>query len=213
MDIDAYIFIGGRSSRLGQDKALVQLGGTTLAARAAATMLRALTPNGVRFVAADAGQFAHFEDLGDQTTFIQDIYPGHGAVGALHSALASATSQWIAVLACDLPFVTTELVQRLAAGVSDKFDAVIPVQSDGRLQPLCAFYRAAPCLRSLDSVLAGGKKVPPLASLSGQVRTRSVAFHEISDLPGAEHFFLNINAPDDLKMAETIERQLASVDS
>jgi molybdopterin-guanine dinucleotide biosynthesis protein A len=112
-----------------------------------------------------------------------------------------------------MPLVTAELVQRLAADVSDEIDAIIPVQNDGRLQPLCAFYHVAPCLEYIDGLLSGGDKVPPLASIAGQVSTRSVSFDEINDLQGAEHFFLNINTPDDLKTAETVERQSVSIDA
>jgi molybdopterin-guanine dinucleotide biosynthesis protein A len=202
MDLDAFVLVGGRSSRLGQDKALVELEGVKLAERAAATLSEALSPRSVSLVAANEEQFGT-GTFKPSLRRISDIYPGKGATGALHVAVSSAATEWAAVLACDLPFVTTELIRRLAATISKDVDAVVPVQADGRIQPLCAFYRAANCREYLEEVL-GRTELPPLAAITQSLRTCSIGHDEISDMPGSEHFFLNINTADDLKVARRL---------
>jgi molybdopterin-guanine dinucleotide biosynthesis protein A len=74
---------------------------------------------------------------------IADLRPGFGAWSGLHAAVAYSRSEWALVLACDYPFVTSDLLTLLAGFASKECDAVVPVQPDGRLQPLCALYRAA----------------------------------------------------------------------
>jgi molybdopterin-guanine dinucleotide biosynthesis protein A len=202
MDLDAFVLIGGRSRRLGRDKALVELGGITLAKRAAATLREALSPRSISFVAASKDQFA-WDSLDNSLPLIFDVYSGKGATGALHAALSEAMTEWAAVLACDLPFVTTGLVQRLAAAVSDDVDVVIPVQPDGRFQPLCALYRVKECCKYLEHMLTD-EDMPALSAITSCLRTRSITYEELRDLAGSEHFFLNVNTAEDLEKARQL---------
>jgi molybdopterin-guanine dinucleotide biosynthesis protein A len=87
----------------------------------------------------------------------------------------------------------------------DDFDAVVPIQPDGRPQPLCAFYRRKSCLLPAKQLIAEGEHKP--RALLAKVRTRFVDFRELSDLPGAEDFFLNVNAPGDYDRAQDIMAQ------
>src|SRR3954471_23320778 len=140
MNIDSFILIGGRSSRLGRDKAVVEFGKQTLAQRAFLTTTDALPTSRVTFVAANEVQFG-IEAINAGGPFIFDLIPDRGPLGGLHAALAYARTPWIFVLACDYPFVTSELIRFLTDKVSDNCGAVVPKQDDGRLQPLCAFYK------------------------------------------------------------------------
>src|SRR6476659_6598378 len=105
---EAFILIGGRSSRLGTDKAFVELDGMTLAERAVANVQRGLSPQRITMVAGSSTQFATEAIIAD-VPFIFDLYEGRGPLGGLHSALAYARTPWIFVLACDYPFVSTAL--------------------------------------------------------------------------------------------------------
>jgi molybdopterin-guanine dinucleotide biosynthesis protein A len=104
-------------------------------------------------------------------------------------------------VACDLPFVTGELFVRLA-GQRENFEAVVPVQQDGRVQPLCALYRREPCLSRTEELIAAGERRPRV--LLDSVRARRVMFSELADLPGAELFFTNVNTPDDYARAQQV---------
>ena len=83
----------------------------------------------------------------------------------LHAALAYAQSEWLLAIACDYPFLTSELIIKLSSKISDDFDAVVPRQSDGRLQPLCAFYRVKLCLKFVEKTLESKRATPPLRSI------------------------------------------------
>lgn len=205
IDLEGAILIGGRSSRFGQDKALVNLDGVTLAERAASTISAALSPKQIYLVARDENQFAA-EALPKNIPLIYDQYKDRGAYGGVHAALSKANAaktEWTFTLACDYPFVSTGLLRHLSGFVSEEFEAVVPVQPDGRVQPLCAFYRTAPCLKIVEEILRADGKLPPLYEMFEKIKTRLVGFDEIKHLPGADNFFLNLNSREDLEKAKS----------
>jgi molybdopterin-guanine dinucleotide biosynthesis protein A len=136
--------------------------------------------------------------LAPELANVPDIHPGWGALGGLHTALAACKSSWAAVVACDLPFVTGELFLHLAS-LREDFDAVVPVQSDERPQPLCALYRCEACLPKASELIASGERRP--RALLAAINTRWVSPAELADLDGAPNFFANINNPDDYQRA------------
>ncbi|HEV2836145.1 MAG TPA: molybdenum cofactor guanylyltransferase, partial [Pyrinomonadaceae bacterium] len=125
---------------------------------------------------------------------VADVYPGWGALGGLHAALAACRADWAIVVACDLPFVTAELFKYLAS-LRESHDAVVPLQLDGRPQPLAALYRTEPCLKRATELIEAGRRRP--VDLLELVNTRWVPFSELTNLDQAEKFFVNINTPDD----------------
>ena len=125
---------------------------------------------------------------------VPDIFPQWGALGGLHAAVTACRREWAIVVACDLPFVTAELCFRLAS-LRENYDAVVPIQEDGRPQPLCAFYRAETCARWATELIEAGRRRP--LDLLESVNTRRVEFAEIANLAQAERFFVNINTPED----------------
>lgn len=125
---------------------------------------------------------------------LPDVYPQWGALGGLHAAIAACTREWAIVVACDLPFVTAALFTQLATMCMDH-EAVVPLQDDGRPQPLAALYRIDPCLQRATQLIEAGRRRP--LDLLELVKTRWVAFEEIRNLDQAERFFVNINTPED----------------
>lgn len=125
---------------------------------------------------------------------VPDIYPQWGALGGLHAALTACKREWAIVVACDLPFVTSDLFEFLAALRLDH-EAVVPLQADGRPQPLAALYRIAPCRQRATELIEAGRRRP--LDLLESVKTRWVDFAEIRNLAQAEKFFVNINTPKD----------------
>lgn len=206
MDIDAFILIGGRSARFGTDKAFVELDGETLAARAAKTVETALSPRHVTFVAASDAQFDDKVPIPLHYPIVADLRPGFGAWSGLHTALAYTRAEWAFVLACDLPFVTPEFINLLAASADEACDAVVPAQSDGRSQPLCALYRVRPQLAAVEAVLDGRHSLPALASIFDDTTTRLVGPDKYGELKDAGRFFTNVNTPNDLRNAQRIHR-------
>jgi molybdopterin-guanine dinucleotide biosynthesis protein A len=173
--LQGFILAGGQSRRMGTDKSRLKIENETFTERIYKTLL----------------------ELTDTITVVraeQDVYPNWGALGGLHTALSACESEWAVVVACDLPFVTAELFKHLASLRTDH-DAVVPLQSDGRPQPLAAFYRTQPCRARATELIETGHRRP--LDLLELVNTRWVPFTELTNLDQAEKFFVNINTPDD----------------
>lgn len=190
-NIEGFILAGGASSRMGTDKSRLSLGGRTFVERVAQA-LRPLTAR-VSVVSSrpDASSFG--------LPVVPDIHESKGALGGLHAALKDCRAGYAAVVSCDLPFVTGELLLRLASFLDTEAEAVAPHQSDGRPQPLCALYAAPACLAVAEDLIRTGELRPRV--LLERVRTRRVAFDQLSDLAGAQLFFTNVNTPDDYAKA------------
>ena len=194
-DIEGFILTGGASSRMGVDKALLELGRRTFVER----IYSALEIISTRICLV--GRSEKFAALPSLPT-VPDIHVKWGALGGLHAAIKACKAEWAAVVACDLPFVTGELFVRLAS-LRENFDAIVPVQADGHLQPLCALYRSKVCRERAEDLIAEGERRP--RALLERVRTRLVAFDELSDLHQATLFFMNINTPQEFADAKRKE--------
>jgi molybdopterin-guanine dinucleotide biosynthesis protein A len=194
-DIEGFILAGGLSSRMGEDKSLLRLGGRTFVEIAAGAL--APISSKVSVVGSRPGVEAH------GLAVVRDVHEGLGALGGLHAALDACRAPWAAVVSCDLPFVTAELFERLASLRGAGSDAVAPLQDDGRPQPLCALYAAARCLEEAERLIRAGELRP--RALLRNVRTRWVPFAELSDLEGSQRFFDNVNTPADYERAVSRE--------
>jgi len=189
-DIEGFILLGGTSSRMGSDKAQLDLGGKQFVERIS---------NALSDVAGLVSVVGAKEPISDwHLPNVADIYPKWGALGGLHAALAACSSEWAAVVACDLPFASGELFVRLAS-LREDFDSVIPVQDEGWLQPLCALYRRDVCLPAVEDLIETGERRP--RALIKHVNARLVAASELSDLRDPHLFFMNINTPEDYDRA------------
>jgi molybdopterin-guanine dinucleotide biosynthesis protein A len=190
--LQAFILAGGESRRMGTDKSRLRIENETFIDRIAGT-LGYLTDS----ITLVGTRYAH-----PRFKSVADVYPGWGALGGLHAALAACERDWALVVACDLPFVTPELFERLASLRVDH-DAVVPLQPDGRPQPLAALYRAVLGRERAAELIETGHRRP--LDLLQLVNTRWVPFTELTNLPQAEKFFVNINTPEDYDDATTRE--------
>jgi len=182
-DVEAFILAGGASSRMGTDKSQLLIERQTFTGRIAETLLQ-LTGS-VSIVGREANS--------SSLPAIPDVYPQWGALGGLHTALTACTREWAIVVACDLPFVTAGLFSHLAALRLDH-EAVVPLQEDGRPQPLAALYRIDPCRQRATELMEAGRRRP--LDLLQVVKTQWVAFDQLRNLTQAQKFFVNINTPE-----------------
>ncbi len=196
MNIEGFVLIGGRSTRFGSPKSQAIFQGSTLAEHAAETLRKGLCLEKITFAAAGKAE----EGGVSLAPVIADIIPGKGSWSAIHSALYHSTSEFVYVLACDLPFVTPEFVSFIAGSVGG-YDAAVARQLDGRLQPLCAVYRRETCLPFVEEVIHGSERPPPLMALFERLSARIVEPGEYDTLPDSELFFVNINTRADLDQA------------
>ncbi|MDX6559168.1 MAG: hypothetical protein QOF72_2217 [Blastocatellia bacterium] len=197
-DVEAFILVGGQSSRMGSDKSRL-IFGTQTSVQHIAAALGALTDT-VRVVGAtDQGHAAGLLN-------VPDNHESWGALGGIQAALAAGEAKWAIIAACDLPLVSAALFKRLwqftGAADGETLDAIVPIQPDERPQPLCAIYRRESCAAVAAQLIAEGEHKP--RALLAKVQTRWIPFREFSDLPGAEDFFLNVNTPSDYEQARKI---------
>lgn len=179
--------VGGKSSRFGRDKALLELDGVPLAVRIAERMRPVV--ESVTLV----GSPEKYQDLGLRV--IPDAVADFGPLGGMLAALEDSTSEWNLLTACDMPELTTEffsfLVER-TAGCPD--DVILPYDSDGRPNPLCAAYGSA--LREVlrRQVEADVHKV--MHALDG-LRIARLDPGELGLLDQQGRLFTNLNRPED----------------
>ncbi len=181
-----YILAGGESSRMGEDKAMLTIAGKTLIERAADTLVT--ITDTVKIVGLRGEYSGHLP-------VIADADGRRGSIIGLYTALKDCQTEFAAVLACDLPFVDGEIISAMSNLIrSDEYlDAVIPRQTDGRLQPLCAIYRAAACLPFVERMLADDNF--RISDLTAQLDLR------IFNFSGDARWSVNVNTPDDLRSA------------
>lgn len=198
---EGFILVGGASSRMGRDKAGMVIGGRKLVERSVESLSNICSER-ITLV----GKLT--SDLECDLPVLDDIrvdwlsHPQRAPIMGLLTALTFAKTPWIAILACDLPFVTAELMTRLASYCSGKLDAIVPVQPDERPQPLCAFYQRERCLPVVEAMLKRDKL--KMQGLLLRLNTQFVQFDEIADLDGSADFFLNVNDPKDYEIAALI---------
>jgi molybdopterin-guanine dinucleotide biosynthesis protein A len=181
MKIGAVILRGGRSSRMGSDKAGLRLGGRT-------------------FLELIKGELSDFDELlisvaegeGDAGT-VSDIYKKCGPMGVIYSALRAAKSDALLVVPCDLPLFGRSLARELAANMDEDTDALICV-TDDKIHPICGIYSKS-CLETMKYCLESGQLRMRL--LLERLRTRQLY---VSDMA---YMLKNINTPEDFKALYT----------
>jgi molybdopterin-guanine dinucleotide biosynthesis protein A len=188
-----FVLAGGKSSRMKADKAFLEINGETFLKRA----VKSLSPvceNRIKVV-LNQTQTHFIKKLPKGTAYIFDIYENRGALGGIHAVLENCQSDWAIILACDLPFVTGEAIVNLQqiALSSNESSAIVPKQSDGRLQPLCAVYQVHACLPIVGRLLRENDSVS-MRDFLKLVPMRVVEFNELTtDID----LFFNVNYHSD----------------
>lgn len=195
-DLEAFILIGGRSSRMGSDKAAVLFEGVPMAERVAATIRKAFPNIHLRLVASGQEQLLSLPDNDFADGFVFDTVAERGPVGGIYSALANSEKEWALILACDMPMISASLLKQVADLISENIDAVVPLQPDGRPQPLAAFYRAKTVRDVIDKLLERPRPTPSMREVLDGLRVRFVPTAEIE---GAGDLFTNVNSQDDIR--------------
>jgi molybdopterin-guanine dinucleotide biosynthesis protein A len=195
--VNGFVLAGGRSSRMGTDKALLQYAEQPLIARAVA-LLRS------------AGLEAHIVgsrlDLVAYAPVIKDLHPDCGPLGGIEAALAASTSEWNVFLPVDLPLVPSIFVRYLIerAGINGSA-AAIPTLA-GKPEPLCAVYRRE-LLPGIRAALESGQyKV--MHGIEKAAKTSEIDLFRVEAVaatrddwpldPPPHRWFQNLNTPADL---------------
>ena len=185
-----YILAGGKSSRMGSDKAFLELGGRTLLAR---TLDLAASIGSPVKIVGEPTKFAHFGSV------VQDIYQERGPLGGIQAALVSTTTELNLMLAVDQPFLRPEFLRYLISRARESSAVVTVPRALGGLQPLCAVYRKGFLERAERSLGAGKNKID---ALFAGVETRVIDANELRNVGFGDEMFHNVNTPEDWERAQ-----------
>ncbi|HVG18529.1 MAG TPA: molybdenum cofactor guanylyltransferase [Blastocatellia bacterium] len=197
--MEGFITAGGLSSRMGRDKAWLEIGGRPMIEHVIAALMPVTSSVSV---IANSPEYSR---LGLRV--FADTHTGVGPLEAIRTSLVNAQAPRAALVGCDLPFVTSELFSFLFEMEGDH-QAIVPIGEDERLEPLCAVYSVAALDCVADLIKRGERKVSKLFDL---VPTRLIAFDELRHLRGAELFFQNVNTLKDYARACKVIHQQGMV--
>lgn len=189
-DVSAFILAGGKSTRMGADKAFVALDGRTLLARAL-DLARSVTPD--VHIVGDRAKFAPFAPV------VEDIFRDCGPLGGIHAALGASHAELNLVLAVDVPFASLALLQYFIRRAQSAPGAMVTVaRTSAGWQPLCAVYRREFADASEGALRAGRYKID---ALFDEARTQVIGEEELEAAGFSLRVFRNLNTPDELAEA------------
>jgi molybdopterin-guanine dinucleotide biosynthesis protein A len=178
------ILIGGRATRYGgADKSALVVDGHTILSRQLEAA-RGMTDD-ILLVGRVAPAV-----IPPQTRFVADRVVDAGPLGGLDAALAAARERSVLLLACDMPFVSVELLDALAV-LASTVDVVVPKTEHG-YHPLCAVY-ANTCHPAVERRLAAGHL--KMVDLLNDLRVRAIAASELDALGPHQQLLANVNTP------------------
>lgn len=189
MTASGFVTAGGRSSRMGRDKAWLEIGGRSMIERVIAAIQPVCSDI---YILANRPDYARlgFPVIADENVNV-------GPLEAIRLALQHSSLPLVVLVGCDQPFLRPELFDYLLNTIGDA-SAAIPIGADDRLEPLAAVY-ATKALAAVSELICSGER--KVSRLFESVDTRFVPFHELANLPGADLLFENVNTPEEYEKA------------
>ena len=184
---------GGKSSRMGKDKALIRLAGIPLIEHVLGRI------DGLAdeiLITTNRPETLNHLTL----RMAPDAVPGAGALHGLNTALRAALGDVVLVLSCDTPFVSRELLEHLLNRAHEA-DVIVPKHGD-KYEPLQAVYNSAHCLPALEAALESDER--RMVSFFPKVHILPIEEPVLTELDPSGLSFFNINTPADLERAERL---------
>jgi molybdopterin-guanine dinucleotide biosynthesis protein A len=180
-DVTAFILAGGRSTRMGSDKALLTLGKQTLLERALQTA--AIVAQRVLIV----GPRERYSPYGD---VVEDVFPGCGPLGGIHAALCVTQTDLNLMLSVDTPLMSSDFLAWLLQQARASRELIVVPEALGGLQPLAAVYRRPVRAMAEQALKDGDYKIDHLFPLAP---TRHISEAEMGEAGFSEKVFRNVN--------------------
>lgn len=177
-DRAGWVLAGGESSRMGRDKALLNLSGIPLVLRAAHAAAEVC--GSVSLV----GDPAKYSALG--FSVVADRFTGMGPAAGIEAALAATKADWNLILACDMPSLNAAILESLFTGEAD---CSLPRYPDGKVEPLCAVYHRR-CHAHIRAALEKGVR-----KVTGALEGLALRYVPVT----SEEPFTNLNTPEDVE--------------
>lgn len=193
------IIAGGKSRRMGRDKAFVQLGGQTLIER----VIAASAKLGQTETILIANQPEDYRQFG--LPIYRDILPDKGSLGGIYTALMKAKTDWVLALACDMPFINPDLLRFMIERMDDDIDIVVP-RVNGYPQGLHALYRKT-CIAPIERQLAANRL--KIIRFYDSMRLRALDESDYAAFDRDGRCFANLNTPAQLAEAAAFLKEQA----
>jgi molybdopterin-guanine dinucleotide biosynthesis protein A len=187
--VSGFVLAGGKSTRMGQDKARLQLNGRTL-------LEHALTS--LRAVCRDVAILGSAELYSELAPVYEDLFPGCGPLGGIHAALSNSQTEYNLVIAVDTPFLLPEFLSYLAERAVAGRAVVTTPEINAYTQPLCTVYSRAFLPIAERALKSGNYKITPLFP-RGQ--TLVIQEAELRQFAFSAEMFENLNTPEDMERA------------
>jgi molybdopterin-guanine dinucleotide biosynthesis protein A len=196
-NITAFILSGGKSSRIGTNKALLEVQGKPLIQRL--TELLDLTFSEVMISSSEPDLY-NFTGM----KILQDIYSARGPLAGIHSALKYTDTKRNFIVSCDLPLINTDLINYIVNYGSEK-DIILPM-AEGRIQKTCGLY-SKNILNEVEKLLIeshqkNSKVKGSIYELMDRVSTEIVEVDKLDFY--SSDLFLNINTPEDYNYLKSL---------
>lgn len=185
-DVGLIVLSGGKSSRMGEDKAFLALGELTLIE----WIIKKGREAGINEIVIVANNIEKFKNLNGKV--VKDFFPGQGPLAGIHSGLVHSRLYNNIVVPCDMPFVAMDIFHKLLEKQKD-CQVVVPMM-DGKYQPLTAIYTKN-CIPYIEQLLTNS--ITKVIKLYELVETCYVELTE-------DVSFFNINTPEDFVIAQGI---------
>ncbi len=191
---------GGKSSRMGTNKAKVLFHNQPLILR----VIERLKPlNAEMLIISNSGDLDYPQLAG--IPIYQDILMDKGPLGGLYTALKYAKADLIAMVACDLPFVSEELIKLQVAIMKKENSDVVIAETKHGLEPLHALYRCRSCLPAVETALHSGQR--KVISWFSGMKVHTLSEQIIRSVDPELKMFLNVNTMQELEEAGFLENQ------
>jgi molybdopterin-guanine dinucleotide biosynthesis protein A len=197
------ILAGGKSQRMGHNKALLRLGNQTIIQRVLARLNQVTSS---QFIVTTFPKEYEFLDI----PMKPDILPGKGALGGIYTGLFFSETTYCLTVACDMPFLKVDFLQYMAKIVAEPalsetkgYDIVVPNHNKG-YEPLCAIY-AKTCMPHIAKLLKANRL--KIIEFFPHVQVREVGESEIKNYGQNDLMFFNINTQEDYQQAIQIYNQ------
>lgn len=179
------ILAGGKSSRMGRDKALILLKNRTFLEHSITKMKELFQEVLVVSDKSNKYQVSNIKQ-------VVDIYPGCGPLGGIHAGLYTSEFEWVMVTACDMPCWDRKIIDELMK-LRPGYDAVVP-EVKNKPEPLFSLYNKS-CLPVIEQLLK--QKSLKVTDLFSKIHTKKVDIQNLGKNIFPEEF-ININTPEDM---------------
>ncbi|WP_374721604.1 molybdenum cofactor guanylyltransferase [Peribacillus tepidiphilus] len=204
MKVTGILLAGGKSSRMGQNKALLSFSDRKTVEKIASELQEATDE-----VLLVTNTFSDYKFL--RLKMVEDEYKEKGPLAGIHAGLQAAENEYCFVAACDMPFIQGELIREIVSYLNE-YDAVVP-NIRGQLHPLFAAYRRS-CLESIEACIKNNDL--RIRSFHSKVSTKIMKEEDFStDVRNSSAFlynFFNMNLPQEYEEAIEIHKIFQNLD-